>query len=206
MAATPSIRLDEPQRRTLLETAVTAIERRLAGAALEPPDLAAASSALRCSAASFVTLKTASGLRGCCGTLEPRRALLLDVWHNAQASAFADRRFTPLEAREWATVTELEVSVLSAFEPIEARSEAELQRSLVPGIDGLVLQWRGRRATFLPKVWEQLRDRREFVQRLKMKAGWEADFWAADIEILRYRTENVSIERPAASQRRRRVG
>ena len=46
--------------------------------------------------ASFVTLTIEGELRGCCGTLEPVRPLLLDVWNNAQASAFRDPRFAPL--------------------------------------------------------------------------------------------------------------
>ena len=193
--------LDETERHRLLETAVAAIERRLAQEALAPPDLTASSAALADSAASFVTLRTTAGLRGCCGTLEPRQPLLLDVWHNAQASAFTDPRFAPLEAREWPAVTDLEISVLGAFEPIEVGSEAELRRALVPGVDGLVLRWRGHRATFLPKVWEQMRDAREFVQHLKRKAGWAEDFWAADIEILRYQTTNLSLAQPAARRR-----
>ena len=40
-------------------------------------------------------------LRGCCGTLDPARPLALDVWRNAQATAFRDPRFAPLTRTEW---------------------------------------------------------------------------------------------------------
>ncbi len=182
----------------LLELAADAIERRLQGlTSAQPPDLADLPAALALAGSSFVTLHTASGLRGCCGSLEPMRALAHDVWRNAQASAFADPRFLPLAREEWPEVTELAVSVLSGFEHLEVRSEAELLRRLEPGRDGLVLAWRGRRATFLPAVWEQVADAREFLRRLKDKAGWDRDFWPADLEVLRYRTECMALDRPA---------
>lgn len=149
--------------------------------------------------ATFVTLTVDHALRGCCGTLEPRRPLLLDVWQNAQASAFHDPRFAPLTAAEW-LATEIEVSVLGPRERIVATDEQALLDALVPGQDGLVLAWRGTRATFLPKVWEQVRDPRDFLCRLKQKAGWTDDFWAPDIEAWRYQTEIVGPV-PAAMAR-----
>jgi len=54
-----------------------------------------------------------------------------------------------------------------------------------------VLAWQGMRATFLPKVWEQVDSPQEFLRRLKRKAGWSDDFWAVDIEVWRYETEIV---------------
>jgi len=202
MAATFSSRVDAAQRDALLAIAIRAIEERLAGRGTsQPPDLADLPPSLALAGSSFVSLHAATGLRGCCGTLEPARALAHDVWRNAQASAFADPRFLPLAPDEWAEVTTLEVSVLSGFEPMMVRSESDLLRQLAPGIDGLVLAWRGRRATFLPKVWEQVADAREFVVRLKEKAGWDAGFWAADIEVLRYRTEVMATARPATRRR-----
>lgn len=202
MAATPCSRVDARQRSTLLDLAVDAIERRLQGeSAAHPPDLADLPAALALAGSSFVSLQTADGLRGCCGTLEPSRALAHDVWRNAQASAFADPRFLPLAPDEWREVTELEISVLSGFERLDVRSEADLLRQLEPRYDGLVLAWHGRRATFLPKVWEQVPDARDFLRRLKEKAGWEPGFWAPDLEVLRYHTECMALARPARRDR-----
>lgn len=207
MAATPCLRFDADERAVLLETAASAIESRLAGAAdAHPPDPASLPATIAHAGSSFVSLQTEAGLRGCCGTLEPLHPLAVDVWRNAQASAFSDPRFAPLAAAEWHEVTELEISVLTGFERIDVRTEAELLRSLAPGVDGLVLAWRGRRSTFLPKVWDHVSNASEFLRRLKEKAGWPADFWAADLEILRYRAAGMSIERPAARARRPRAG
>ncbi|MBM5812474.1 MAG: AmmeMemoRadiSam system protein A [Gammaproteobacteria bacterium] len=193
MAALPSTRLDPAARRALLETAATAIEAGLGLTTAEPPTAAARSGVLGEPRASFVTLTIAAELRGCCGSIEPSRPLVLDVWHAAQASAFRDPRFPPLDATEWDSVG-LEISVLTPCEPLRAGSEAELLRALVPGRDGLVLEWRGRRVTFLPKVWEQIDDPREFLHLLKRKAGWEAGFWAADLQVWRYETELIAAE------------
>ncbi len=194
MAATPSTRLEPAARATLLDTAASAIEAGLGLSTTRPPEPPWLPLPLGTPQASFVTLTIAGALRGCCGTLEATRPLLLDVWHNAQASAFRDPRFLPLTVAEWHQ-TQLEISVLTPCERMVVASEQELLFALTPGRDGLVLAWRGMRATFLPKVWEQLPAPGDFLRRLKQKAGWEPDFWAADLEAWRYETEIIGPAR-----------
>lgn len=197
MEATRSTGLDPRERLLLLETAATAIEAGLASGTRPQPRLEGLPDALRLERASFVTITIGGRLRGCCGTLEAREPLALDVWRNAQASAFRDPRFDPLAAHEWME-SDLEVSVLAPLERVDVSSEAQLLARLRPGADGLVIAWAGTRATFLPKVWEQLATPREFVRHLKRKAGWSDDFWASDVEAWRYGTETFSTRRPAA--------
>ena len=196
MAVTPSTKLDPVARQAVLGTAATAIESGLGRSIASPPDARRLPQPLAEHRASFVTLTLDHTLRGCCGTLEPARPLLLDVWHNAQASAFHDPRFPPLTLAEWSGV-ELEVSVLTPCERVVVASEQELLARLEPGRDGLVLAWQGMRATFLPKVWEQVSGAPEFLRRLKHKAGWPSDFWASDLEVWRYETEIVGPVRAA---------
>jgi AmmeMemoRadiSam system protein A len=188
--------LEPSARQTVLRTAATSIEAKLGLVEAAPP-AADAPGALGEARASFVTLTIEGELRGCCGTLEPVRPLLLDVWINAQASAFRDPRFPPLTAREWRW-SSLEVSLLTPCERMAVSTEQQLLRELVPGRDGLVLEWRGLRATFLPKVWEHVTGPHDFLRRLKEKAGLHADFWAADVQLWRYETEIMTVERPAA--------
>lgn len=192
----PSTRLDEAARGELLRIAARAVESGFEAGRADVLEVEALPPALRAFLASFVTLTVDGSLRGCCGTLEARRPLAADVWHNALASAFRDPRFEPLSRREWPAAS-LEVSILSPHEALDASTEAALEAALVPGLDGLVLEWRGQRATFLPKVWEQLPDRRQFLRHLKAKAGWAPGFWAADIRAWRYRAEVVAVEHPA---------
>jgi len=198
MGATPSTRLEPAARETLLQTAIAAIETGLARGGGGEPDTAGRAPGLLEQRASFVTITIDGALRGCCGTLEATRPLLLDVWHNARASAFRDPRFTPLTVGEWRR-SQLELSVLTPCERVVVADEQELLLALVPGRDGLVLAWRGTRATFLPKVWAQVAGPRDFLRRLKQKAGWPADFWAADLEIWRYETEIIPAARPVGS-------
>ena len=145
MAATPSTRLEPAARQALLATAATAIESGLARSIASPPDTRHLPQPLGDPRASFVTITIDRALRGCCGTLEPARPLLLDVWHNAQASAFHDPRFPPLTLAEW-RLAEVEVSVLTPCERVVVASEQERLLGLAPGRDGLVLAWRGMRA------------------------------------------------------------
>jgi len=141
---------------------------------------------LRCLGATFVTLRRDGELRGCIGTLSAQRELADDVRRHALAAAFRDPRFEPLRVEEFAQL-EIEVSLLDAARPLAAGSEAEVQAALRPGVDGVLLEWRGRSATFLPQVWEQLPQPGEFMAALKHKAGLPADFWAEDLRLSCYR-------------------
>jgi AmmeMemoRadiSam system protein A len=140
---------------------------------------------LREPGATFVTLRRGESLRGCVGSIEARRPLGEDVRQNALAAAFHDPRFPPIEPREWAGIT-VEVSLLSPPEPLPAVSEAEALRLLRPGIDGVVFEVDGRRSTFLPQVWEQLPDPRDFLDHLRRKAGLPDGFWAPEVRLSRY--------------------
>ncbi|HSM49923.1 MAG TPA: AmmeMemoRadiSam system protein A [Thermoanaerobaculia bacterium] len=154
-------------------------------------------------AATFVTLTLAGALRGCIGSLEPRRPLLDDVRANALAAAFEDFRFPPVEAGELGRLA-VEVSLLSPLEPLPPLGEAEACAALRPGLDGLVLSWQGRRGTFLPQVWEQLPGPAEFLRQLKRKAGLDPEFWAQDLRLCRYTVAKwgEAPDRPALVPRR----
>lgn len=135
--------------------------------------------------ATFVTLTQNGELRGCIGTLEARRTLLQDIKANAQAAAFQDPRFAPLAAREL-EFTEVEVSLLSAMQPLQFASEDDVLEELQPGIQGVVFEYGRYRSTFLPQVWEQLPQVGEFMAHLKYKAGLSPDFWADEVRISTY--------------------
>ena len=135
--------------------------------------------------ATFVTLTRNGQLRGCIGSLEAYRPLLVDTGENALAAAFRDHRFAPLSADEFAT-TQVEVSLLTPPEAFPVADEADAIARLRPGVDGLVLAYRQRRATFLPQVWESLPNPRQFLAQLKLKAGLPADFWHPEIRLARY--------------------
>jgi len=136
-------------------------------------------------AACFVTLTKHGQLRGCIGTLEAKRPLLEDVSGNAMAAAFKDPRFTPLTAEELQH-TEIEVSLLSPMQAMVFSDEQDALTQLQAGVDGLVLEYGHYRSTFLPQVWEQLPEPKDFVAQLKQKAGLPAGFWADGVKLFRY--------------------
>ena len=123
--------------------------------------------------------------------IEPVRELARDISENAFAAAFRDPRFPPVTEPEM-YVLQINISILSPMQPIDCRDEAELLRILEPGIDGVMLDDGQHRATFLPKVWEKLPDRSNFLRELKLKAGFAADYWSEKIKVFRYYTENFS--------------
>ena len=135
--------------------------------------------------ASFVTLTRQGELRGCIGTLEAHRPLGEDVRENAVAAAFRDPRFMPLTRMEFDAIR-VEVSLLSATEPLLVKSEEEALARLRPNVDGVVLEYGHYRSTFLPQVWEQLPNPAEFLAHLKRKAGLSMDFWAEQVRLSRY--------------------
>jgi len=141
--------------------------------------------------ATFTTLRFEAELRGCRGTLKAVHPLAEDVTRSAFLAAFRDPRFDPVGEDELDAIR-LEVSVLSALESIPATDEADLLDRLTPGTDGLVIFADGRRATFLPQVWETLPDPRQFLAALKAKCGLADDYWSEQLEFQRYRTTSYA--------------
>ncbi|HWM89319.1 MAG TPA: AmmeMemoRadiSam system protein A [Thermoanaerobaculia bacterium] len=140
---------------------------------------------LREQGATFITLRERGDLRGCVGTIRAWRPLLDDVRSNARAAAFSDTRFPPVRPVEYPDIS-MEVSLLSACEPLELSCEEEALAQLRPGIDGIVFEVGERRSTFLPQVWEQLPDPWDFLAHLKHKAGLPVSFWDPGIKLWRY--------------------
>lgn len=189
MALSPSTSVDSFQARgrTLIAIAREAIEQGPAAAMAWEWEEAWLMEA----GATFVTLKLDGELRGCIGSLEPRRALAEDVAQNALAAAYRDPRFPPV-GREERRRLEVEVSVLSAPEPMAAATEAEVIARLRPGVDGVVLEFGDLRSTFLPQVWESLPDPVEFLGELKRKAGLPRSFWDHRVRVSRYTVEKFT--------------
>ncbi|HEY3410795.1 MAG TPA: AmmeMemoRadiSam system protein A [Propionicimonas sp.] len=144
----------------------------------------------------FVTLTKDGRLRGCTGSIEPRRSLREDVMRNACAAAFHDSRFPPLPAAELPHVR-IEVSLLSPTEQLSFTTREDLLAQLRPGVDGLILSWRGHRGTFLPQVWEELPDPEDFLAHLLHKARLPVFFWEPDVTVRRFTVTAWSEPRQA---------
>lgn len=137
----------------------------------------------------FVSLKLEGDLRGCVGQLTARFPLFEAVREAARSAAFADPRFSPLNEDELPRLR-LEVSVLSPLEPLEVKNEAELLSKLRPGVDGLVLTHEFRSGLFIPEMWKQLPEPREFVTLLKRKAGLPLHGWLEGTKVQRFTAQH----------------
>ena len=136
-------------------------------------------------AASFVTLQKKGVLRGCIGSTQAHRTLLNDIICNAFASAFRDTRFPPVTENELPEI-KIEISILTPQQRMNIADERDLLKQLRPGIDGLSIRNSQYTATFLPQVWKQLPNPRQFLAHLKNKAGMPPGTWPDDMECFRY--------------------
>ena len=184
-----SILLDH--RTEILDLAFASIRHGIASGQLISLEAASYHPALKSRRATFVTLTKNGNLRGCIGSLQAVRPLVVDVTRNAFAAAFADPRFTRVSAREVQTLR-IQISMLSEFESLSFQSESDLISQLRPGIDGLVLEDRTRKGTFLPSVWESFPEPQDFLNQLKRKAGLAENYWSERIRVSRYSTESIS--------------
>jgi AmmeMemoRadiSam system protein A len=185
--------LSDGMRATLIDVARLSILSAVHASEARAPDASAFPQPLRAERATFVSLQSGDDLRGCCGTLEPRCPLVLDVWQSARAAACEDKRFSPVKPRELEEL-EVEISVLTPLTPLVVASQRELLATLRPGVDGLYLCLGSRQATFLPKVWDSLPEPEQFLTQLKNKAGLEQYFWSNEMQWFRYGTERFGAQ------------
>lgn len=182
-----SIKLSIEDQQSCLQVARESIIHGLQHATALKIDSKNYSSDLQQNLASFVTLHKKGVLRGCIGALEAYQPLINDVAEHAYSAAFQDPRFPALQENEYNQL-EIEISVLSKPEAMIFESEEDLLRQIRPDVDGLILEHGFNRGTFLPSVWEQLPDKKDFLNHLKMKAGLPAQWWDDEVKISRYET------------------
>jgi AmmeMemoRadiSam system protein A len=178
------------EQQTLLTLARETITSAAHDRALPSVNLDAVPESLQRAGACFVTLTLEGELRGCIGSLEAQRPLVLDVRENAMGSACRDPRFPPVCPEELDDL-HIEISVLSAPQPLSYDGPDDLLVKLRPGVDGVVVERGWHRATFLPQVWEKLPDPLQFIERLCYKAGLSPDAYRRypDLDIYTYQVE-----------------
>jgi AmmeMemoRadiSam system protein A len=191
----------------LLRIARLSIEEGLSQHRPLDVDAARCAPALREVRATFVTLRIDEALRGCIGTVEASRPLACDTATQAYGAAFRDPRFPGLSLTE-ARRVDVHISILHPPEPIACGCEDELLAALRRGVDGIIVREegedargglmanfrapvRGRRATFLPAVWNTLPEPRLFLEHLRAKAGLPPGYWSPTLRFWRYTTESV---------------
>jgi AmmeMemoRadiSam system protein A len=182
-------KLTEEEGAYLLSVARQTVEEKLMGKKEEGKRETIQSPKFHEKRGTFVTLTKDGALRGCIGHIIPQESMIDGIRENAINAAFRDPRFNPISETEWTRV-QLEISILTDPSPLDYTDAVDLLNKLRPGIDGLIIKKGFNQATFLPQVWEQLPDKKEFLSRLCLKAGLDMDAWKNDkLEVLVYQVQ-----------------
>jgi AmmeMemoRadiSam system protein A len=177
------------ERSQLLHLARQALNEAVCKGRLDPLDLAEIPPRLNQNGVTFVTLTLDGHLRGCVGGLEAKLPLAEDVRQHAVAAGLNDFRFPPVRPEELSNIR-IEISRLSSPQPLDYECPEDLLDCLHPGEDGVVLVYEGRRATFLPQVWEKVPDPTQFLGLLCQKMGAPEDLWKLKkLSVFTYRVE-----------------
>ena len=168
----------QDQGQLLVKLARQTISRKLGRdiPSSESLEAALASDIYRQQRGTFVTLKKSGQLRGCIGSLAAYEPLAEGVRRNAVNAAFHDPRFRALSIDELDEV-QVEISILTDPKPLAYEDSEDLIKKLRVHVDGVILRKGSASATFLPQVWEQLPDPRQFLSHLCQKAGLAKDAW-----------------------------
>ncbi len=126
--------------------------------------------------ATFVTLTKNGQLRGCIGKLLPKKELYKDIIENTYSAAFADYRFQQLRKEELDQI-KIEISILTKPELLKYKDHEDLIKKLNETKPGVILEHELSSATYLPQVWDEIKDIKSFLSSLCAKAGLPDDMW-----------------------------
>ena len=181
--------LSEIDKKKLLKIAREAITCVVRNEQLERIKLQEHSQLLRDPGASFVTLTIRGKLRGCIGTLEANQPLVLDVQEHAVAAAMKDYRFSVVREEELQLIS-IEISRLTPVHLMDYSTPEDLISKIRVNVDGVLIKANGKRATFLPQVWDKVSDPEQFLSQLCMKMGAPPDLWRGKhLQIYTYQVE-----------------
>ena len=161
--------LTAEEKRYLLDLARRTIQARVHGNPLEyqKPE----SQTLQEERGAFVTLHKHGQLRGCIGYIEGIKPLYLTIIDMAEAAAFNDPRFPPVQADEVDDL-DIEISVLTPLRRVEDIREIEV------GKHGILLRRGIYQGLLLPQVATEYGwDRETFLDQTCLKAGMPPGCW-----------------------------
>lgn len=148
----------------------------------------------------FVTLNSASGLRGCIGYPLPDKSLFDALEDAAISAATEDPRFPSVKYKELDSIT-FEVTVLTPPKKIVASKPEEYLSKIKVGRDGLIVKYGFYSGLLLPQVpveygWNE----KEFLEYTCEKAGLPKSHWKnPDTEIQKFEGIVFKEEKPNGS-------
>ncbi len=161
--------LSDAEKKELLRIARTVIETKSRRKPV--PSFSAATERLNEKCGAFVTIHKQGMLRGCIGSLEADTPLYRQIAEMAEAAAFRDPRFRPVEEEELPYL-DLEISALTPLERITDPDDIQV------GLHGIVIRKGYRSGLLLPQVaTERNWDKMTFLKETCRKAGLPPDAW-----------------------------
>jgi AmmeMemoRadiSam system protein A len=186
---TDSEKLNDSEGKYLLGLARNTIEQELSGRKTSDQGEILDSPRFAERRGTFVTLTINKNLRGCIGHIIPQESLLDGIKENSVNAAFKDPRFNPISMREWPDV-KIEISILTDPAPLAYSDADDLLKKIRPDIDGVIIKKGFYQSTFLPQVWEQIPDKKEFFTHLCLKAGMDGNEWRkGKLEVYTYQVQ-----------------
>ncbi len=180
--------MPEANRERLYQIAARSIQHRLETGETGKLPFSATDWMLKTQLASFVSLTMDGKMRGCIGSVYPHRSISEDVYDNAAKAAFLDQRYKPITPEEFEKI-DCQIEILSQVKPLEFETLEDVLGHLAEEKPGVVVAHGASRATFLPRVWEEIEEPAEFVKALLHKARLPENFWADDIKFYTYYAE-----------------
>lgn len=175
------------ERKYLMNLARNTIKARLEGK--KEIELEGVPEKFKKDGACFVTLHKDKMLRGCIGSLTASKALYRDVISNAVNAAFFDPRFSAVALDELDKI-DIEISILSEPRKLSYRNANDLIKKIKKEY-GIIIKKGMHTATFLPSVWEEIKEKEEFLSHLCLKAGLYPGEWENNSLEVYYYTVDV---------------
>ncbi len=137
--------------------------------------------------ASYVRLSINGQLRGEFGSPLTHEHLSQSIRQCAYRAAFSDPKFQPLKANEL-PMLDVEVSLVTPLEAIDAHSVAELGDCIIPTIDGLHVATNYGDFSMFPDAWAAHSNTRMFITQLMRKAYIDPREWNDDYKWYKFQT------------------
>ncbi len=161
--------LSEQEKKILHHIAKTVIENKAKGKPI--PEFKVDAPILKENRGAFVTIQKKGQLRGCIGYIEGRGPLYRTVEEMAEAAAFRDPRFMPVNEKELPELN-IEISVLTPLKKITDINEIEV------GKHGIYIIKKPFSGLLLPQVATEYGwDRQTFLEHTCNKAGLPSNAW-----------------------------
>ena len=144
--------------------------------------------------ACFVTLEENQRLRGCIGSIIAYRPLFEDIIEHAKDAGFNDTRFNPITKDELPYL-EYSISLLSTPTKIFFKNEEDLLNKIVKDKDGIIIKDKDKTGVYLPVVWEQFQNKQDFLNSLKVKAGFTEDYFSNTLEAYKFEATSIKEEK-----------